>query len=387
MKTTLRADLSIRDICKGFVYSETEGKGLYGLNGKLTIQPEYQRNYIYADGKRDVPVIQSVLKGYPLGLLYFNQREDGQLEVLDGQQRITSLGRFVTNKLSITDANGNLQSFSSLNTEEQEEFLSTPLLIYICQGKEAEIKEWFKTINIVGIPLNEQELLNAIYSGPFVSALKEVFSNSMHSEVDKWSSYVSGKVERQDFLATALQWVSQNNVADYMGAHREEGSIDEVIDYFNTVISWVDETFHRLYPEMRGQEWGALYEQYHLNSYDTDALAQRVAELMVDDFISNRRGIFAYVLGGEKDQKLLNIRCFDQATKRRVYEKQTATAKEKGVSNCPLCAQLDSPDSRKIWALREMEADHVTAWSKGGATASKNCQMLCKLHNRMKGNL
>ena len=185
MKATLRTDITIADICKGFVYNELEGKGLYGLSGKLTIQPEYQRNYIYADGKRDVAVIDSILKGYPIGLIYFVEPTDGKFEVLDGQQRITSLGRFVTGKFAIKDENGMQQYFSGLDKEKQDLILNTPLTIYICRGEEAEIKEWFRTINIVGVPLVNQELLNAIYSGPFVAAAKAEFSNSQNALVQK----------------------------------------------------------------------------------------------------------------------------------------------------------------------------------------------------------
>lgn len=178
MKTTLKIDITVKDVCDGFIYNELEGKGLFGLSGKLTIQPEYQRNYIYADGKRDVAVIESILKGYPLGLIYFNKISDSNLEVLDGQQRITSFGRFVTNKFAIKDLNGMEQYFSGIAADKQAKILETKLLIYECEGTESEIKEWFKTINIAGVPLNNQELLNAVYSGQFVTLGKEEFSNS-----------------------------------------------------------------------------------------------------------------------------------------------------------------------------------------------------------------
>ena len=208
MKTTLKTDITIKDICDGFVYNELEGRGLYGLFGKLTIQPEYQRNYIYADGKRDVAVIESILSGYPLGLIYFNQTDKDKYEVLDGQQRITSFGRFVTNKFAVKDQNGMEQYFSGLDEDIQKRILEYPLTIYICEGEEKEIKSWFKTINIVGIPLNEQELLNAIYSGPFVTAAKEEFSNSQNANIQKWGAYISGSVNRQDYLKAALDWAS-----------------------------------------------------------------------------------------------------------------------------------------------------------------------------------
>ena len=212
MITTLRTDLTVNDICEGFIYNELEGKGLFGLSGKLTIQPEYQRNYIYADGKRDVAVIHSILKGYPLGLIYFNKVSDDNLEVLDGQQRITSFGRYVTNKFAVKDENQIEQYFSGLAADKQKKILDTKILIYECEGTESEIKEWFKTINIAGVPLNDQELLNAVFSGPFVTKCKEEFSNSQNANIQKWSAYVSGSAIRQQYLECALNWVSKGKI-------------------------------------------------------------------------------------------------------------------------------------------------------------------------------
>ena len=384
MKTELHTEWTVEDICKGFVYNELEGKGLYGMSGKLTIQPEYQRNYIYADGKKDVAVIESILKGYPIGLIYFNKNGE-QLEVLDGQQRITSLGRFVTSKFAIVD-NGVPQYFRGLSEDKKAKILNTKLLIYVCEGEESEIKEWFKTINIVGVPLNKQEILNAIYSGEFTTLAKEEFSNSQNTFVNKWSAYISGVVNRQDFLACALDWVSRGNVEEYMSKHRHDNNINELKTYFNSVIDWVDSVFINVYDEMRGLEWGRLYETYHKQPYDSQLLANKVSELYNDDFIKNKKGIFEYVLGGCVDSKLLEVRIFDDRDKKAVYNKQTAEAKEKGISNCPLCALGNDNNKTKIWQLKEMDADHVTAWSKGGATDISNCQMLCKTHNRAKGN-
>lgn len=384
MITELHTEWTVEDICKGFVYNELEGKGLYGMSGKLTIQPEYQRNYIYADGKKDVAVIESILKGYPIGLIYFNKNGE-QLEVLDGQQRITSLGRFVTSKFAIVD-NGVPQYFRGLSEDKKAKILNTKLLIYVCEGEESEIKEWFKTINIVGVPLNTQEILNAIYSGEFTTLAKEEFSNSQNTLVNKWSAYINGVVNRQDFLACALNWVSKDNVEDYMSKHRHDNNINELKTYFNSVIDWVDGVFTDVYDEMRGLEWGRLYETYHKQPYDSQAIAKKVSELYGDDFIKNKKGIFEFVLGGCVDSKLLEVRIFDDRDKKAVYNKQTAEAKEKGISNCPLCALGNDNNKTRIWQLKEMDADHVTAWSKGGATDISNCQMLCKSHNRAKGN-
>ena len=385
METILRTDITVRDICEGFVYNELEGKGLFGLNGKLTIQPEYQRNYIYADGKKDVAVIDSVLKGYPLGIMYFIQVDD-RYEVLDGQQRITSLGRFVTHKLAIKDKNGMQQYIDGLNAEDRDKVLNTPLLIYICKGTEGEIKEWFQTINIVGVALNNQEKLNAIYSGPFVTELKKEFSNSTNANIQKWSAYVSGSANRQDYLERALQWVSQGNVEAYMSKHRQDNDITPVKTYFNAVIDWVSGVFKDVLPEMRGLEWGRLYEEHHHKPYNVTSVSQRVQELYADPYVTNHKGVFEYILGGEKQASLLNIRVFDKATINRVYAQQTEQAKALGISNCPDCALKDDANHTKIWKLNEMDADHVTAWSKGGATDENNCQMLCRHHNRSKGN-
>lgn len=386
MKTTLRTDITIRDICDGFVYNEYEGRGLFGLSGKLTIQPEYQRNYIYAQENRESGVIDSIIKGYPLGLIYFNKVADNKFEVLDGQQRITSIGRYVTNKFPIKDQNGMEQYFDGLNQHIQNQILDTHLLIYECAGTETEIKEWFKIINIKGIPLNDQELLNAVYSGPFVTLAKEEFSNSQNANIQKWSAYISGTVNRQDYLKTALEWVSNNNISDYMSAHRNDDNIAELKQYFTTVIDWVSSVFQNIEPEMRGLEWGRLYEKYHRQAYDPKIIESKVKELYADPYVKNRRGIFEYVLGGCVDTKLLDVRVFDEATKRAVYAKQTQYAEASHTSNCPLCALGHDANKTKIWKLSDMDADHVTAWSKGGATDIKNCQMLCKSHNRAKGN-
>lgn len=386
MNTELRTDITVEDICKGFHYNELEGKGLYGLSGKLTIQPEYQRNYIYADGKKDVAVIDSVLKGYPIGLIYFNKVGDDKFEVLDGQQRITSLGRFVEGVLSIIDESGIPQDINSIATDKREKILKTKLLIYICEGTESEIKEWFRTINIAGVPLKSQELLNAVFSGPFVTKAKEEFSNSQNAHIQMWSHFINGTANRQDFLERALDWVSKGNISDYMKQHRRDDNITELKTYFNAVLGWVNSVFPTPYDKMKGLEWGRLYETYHKQPYDPQKVDERVAELLDDPQVENKSGIFEYVLGGEQDTKLLNVRVFDEKIKRQVYKLQTDDAEMKGISNCPYCAIGHEATKTRIWKLSEMDADHVSAWSKGGATTIENCQMLCKTHNRAKGN-
>jgi hypothetical protein len=388
MKTTLRTDIRVKDICDGFIYNELEGKGLFGLAGKLTIQPEYQRNYIYASegGKREIAVIESILKGYPIGLIYFNKVNTDNFEVLDGQQRITSIGRFVTNKFAIKDENGNEQLFGGFATDKKNKILNTKLLIYECEGTESEIKEWFRTINIAGVPLNNQELLNAVYSGPFVTLGKEEFSNSKNANIQKWSAYISGSANRQDFFERALEWVSKENVSGYMSSHRFDNNITELKDYFTSVIDWVSTVFTDVESEMKGLEWGKLYENYKKKPYNSKTVSDEVKRLYSDPYVKSRKGIFEFILGGSTNTKLLEVRVFDEATKKSTYATQTAVAEKKGISNCSFCAIGHDSNKTKIWNLAEMDADHVTAWSKGGATDIKNCEMLCKTHNRAKGN-
>ena len=387
MKTILKTNITVKDICEGFVYNELEGKGLFGLSGKLTIQPEYQRNYIYASdgGKREIAVIDSILKGYPIGLIYFNKVSEKNLEVLDGQQRITSVGRFVTDKFAIKDDNG-MQYFGTMAEDKKTKILETELLIYECEGTESQIKEWFKTINIAGVPLVPQELLNAIYSGPFVTLGKEEFSNSQNANIQKWSVYIKGSANRQAFFERALDWVSKGNIDNYMSIHRNDKNINELKKYFDSVIDWISSVFTDVESEMCGLEWGRLYEQYHKKEYDHTEMSAEVQKLYADPYVKNRKGIFEYILGGSSDTKLLEVRIFDEATKKSVYATQTTTAEKKKKSNCSHCAIGHDANKSKIWSFGEMDADHVAAWSKGGATSIKNCEMLCKTHNRAKGN-
>jgi hypothetical protein len=387
VKTTLRTEITVADICDGFVYNQLEGKGLFGLSGKLTIQPEYQRNYIYAEsgGKKEQDVIHSLLKEYPLGLIYFNNVGEDKFEVLDGQQRITSIGRFVTGKFAIMES-GNPKYFDSLPADQRALILNSTLLIYECKGLESEIKEWFETINIAGVKLEPQERLNAIYSGPFVTLAKAEFSNSQNANIQKWSAYIKGRVNRQEFLERALDWVSKGDIGPYMNRHRNDSNIDELKTYFNTVIEWVSKVFRDVEKEMQGLEWGRLYEEYHSKSYDPAKVSAEVKRLYGDPYVQNRRGVFEYILGGLQHTKLLNVRVFDDATKRSVYEKQTSAAKAKGQSNCPHCAIGHEANKSRIYKFDEMDADHVAAWTKGGGSSAKNCQMLCITHNRAKGN-
>ena len=387
MKTTLHTDWTVGDICKGFIYDKNEGKGLFGLDGKLIIQPEYQRNYIYGDGKKDVAVVDSLLKGYPLGLIYFVLNSDGMYEVLDGQQRITSFARFVNQSWPFAvERNGKQRYFNSLDPDEKKKLVETKLTIYVCEGEPSEIQEWFETINIAGVPLVKQELLNASYHGPFVTKARALFSNTGNSNMNRWQTYIKGDPKRQAILETALDWVNDGDIEDYMAKHRYDTSIDELKNHFDTVIDWIDSIFEYTGSEVCGLEWGRLYREYHTKAYSKDYVTKRVDELLADTQITNKRGIFEYILGGEQDTTLLNVRVFDEKTKKAVYDMQTREAMEKGISNCPFCAIGHDNNAKRIYRLNEMDADHVTAWSRGGATDASNCQMLCKSHNRAKGN-
>ena len=387
MKTDLKR-YTVAETVQGFVYNELEGKGLFGLAGKLVIQPEYQRNYIYNDGKKDVAVIDSLLKGYPLGLIYFNVAGD-TLEVLDGQQRITSIGRFVSGKFAIKQ-DGKEQTFSSLPAEAKQKILESELLVYHCLGTEKEIKEWFDTINIAGVPLNSQERLNSIYSGPFITKAKAEYSNSQNANMQMWSSYIKGDPKRQEILKEALVWVSSAqaiNVDAYLAQHRRDAEITGLKTHFTSVIDWIDGVFTRPPDkEMRGLDWGGLYESYHSKSYNAAAIDVDINALRVDPAVTNNRGIYEYLLGDRTNPKLLGVRLFDERTKVAAYEQQTQKAKTDGVSNCPLCAIGTDANKTRLYKQTEMDADHVTAWSKGGQSTLGNCVMLCVTHNRAKGN-
>jgi hypothetical protein len=282
--------------------------------------------------------------------------------------------------------NGNPKNFDSLPIDQQAKIRESKLLIYECEGTETEIKQWFETINIAGVPLNPQELLNAIYSGPFVTLAKAEFSNSQNANIQKWCAYVRGSANRQEFLERALDWVSKGDIGGYMSAHRNDNNINELKTYFNSVIDWVSTVFIEVLPEMRGLEWGRLYEEYHGKSYDSKKMSTDLNRLAADSYVTNRKGIFEYLISGSVDNKFLVVRVFDDKVKHVVYAKQKQAAEDKGESNCPLCAIGNNANKGRIYKFDEMDADHVSAWSKGGESSAKNCEMLCITHNRAKGN-
>lgn len=390
MKTTLRTDWTVADVCKGFNYDLNEDKGMYGLDGKLTIQPSYQRNYVYGKEGKDVAVVDSLVKGYPLGLMYFVKTPDGRYEVLDGQQRITSFARFVNNSNPFAVMiDGNPYYVNTLPPEIRRKVLDTKLTVYVCEGTENEILQWFSIINIAGMALTDQELRNAAYNGPFVDLARKTFSNVNNQAMSRWKTYVNGDPRRQEILEKAIKWADPDgDVERYMSVHRNDKGISDLTTRFDAIINWASSTFDYTGREMRSQDWRRLYDEHHNTAYSHDELNSKVSQLLADQAVTDKKGIFEYVLSGcsPDKAKLLNIRLFDDATKVSAYNRQTLEAKAENKSNCPMCALTDGSSKTRIWELKDMDADHVDAWSKGGATDGNNCQMLCKPHNRSKGN-
>lgn len=418
MKTTLLTDTTVGEILAGFEWDAIEAKGLYGWDGALTIQPEYQRNYVYGlnGGAKEIKVIESLLNEYPLGLLYFvhdPKKTDHPYEVLDGQQRITSVGRFIQGQFSVL-VDGYEKRWASLDPAIKDQILNARLLIYACEGTETEIKRWFETINIAGEPLTRQELRNAVYAGPFVTAAKQVFSKTNNNKrLERWLEWMPFKTAdatRQLVLERALEWASlldtsvevdaDRRVNLYMDEHQESDDVSEVVSHMNTVIDWAESLFpsggsSRL--GLSNQDWHRLWNQHrsvigdHAGAEMTaDEFEARCLELLADDEIKGESGIIEFVLGGQTDYRLLNLRAFDKAVMKRVYNQQTREAKKVGASNCPDCVKY--PEDRndggiKIWILKEMEGDHIKPWSQDGKTVEDNCQMLCKRHNNAKSDI
>lgn len=378
MKTRLQF-LTIKELIEGFEFSTQLNKGLYGMDGKLVIQPEYQRNYVYKEDQQEA-LIRSLLQGLPIGLMYFVSKGDATYEVLDGQQRITTIGRYATGRLFVDD-----HDLNSLPEDQQLAFLSSEVIVHFCEGTETELMAWFETINVAGVPLTKQEIRNANYSGPFVTLAREYFSNTASPQVPRWQNYLAKDQARQYWLETALDWASDGNIATYMADHRHDTDIQHLFESFWAVLNWIEATFPVYYKEMDGLPWGRLYREHHGVKRDPDKVSQWVADLMIDDEVTKKKGIFEYVLSG--NAKHLSLRAFDKKDKRTLYDRQTKAAQEASKSNCPYCAELvDDPRSTTIYPIEKMEADHITPWSDGGKTTLENGQMLCKKHNRDKSN-
>jgi hypothetical protein len=353
-------EITVREVADKYVDNAEEG--VIGYNGRLNIRPKYQREFVYDEKKRNA-VMDTIRKDFPLNVMYWVKNEDGTFEVLDGQQRTISFCQYVCGDFSLDN-----RAFHNLTDTEREQILNYKLMIYFCEGNDKEKLDWFRIINIAGEKLYDQELRNAVYTGPWLTNAKSIFSKSNCAAYLLSKDYVDGSPIRQEILETALSWIGHGEIENYMSVHQHDPNANELWMYFRNVIGWVELTFTTKRKEMKTVNWGSLYEQFKDKLIDTKKLEQEIQTLMMDDDVTKKSGIYPYLL--TRDDKYLNIRAFTPGQKRAAYERQ------KGI--CPRC----EPD--KHYELEEMEADHITPWHEGGKTAADNCQMLCKRHNREK---
>lgn len=351
-------EITIRELTNG--YQDNAENGVVAYGGKLDVRPPYQREFVYPDKKRDA-VITTVNQQFPLNVMYWADKGDGTYEVIDGQQRTLSICQYVNGDFSY-----DMAYFHSLPSDKKEAFLDYKLMVYICSGTDSEKLGWFKTINIAGEKLTEQELRNAVYCGSWVTDAKRYFSKNGCAAYRTAKDYLSGTCIRQDYLETAIKWISKGHIEEYMSKHQYDPNANELWMHFSNVITWVKLTFTKWRNEMKSVDWGTLYDEFHTTKFDTIALETEISKLMKDSDIGNKKGIYPYVL--DRKEKHLNIRAFDENTRREIYEKQ------EGI--CPHC--------HKHFDIEFMEADHITPWSKGGRTIAENCQMLCQECNRRK---
>ena len=358
-------EITIREIAENYI--DNAENGVIGYNGKLNIRPKYQREFVYKEQQRNA-VIETIFKNFPLNVMYWVKNSDEEFEVLDGQQRTISFCQYVHGGFSI-----NNRAFHNLTITEQEKILDYKVMVYFCEGNDKEKLDWFKTINIAGEKLTLQELRNAIYTGTWLSDAKLKFSKTNCAAYLQGNKYLNGEPLRQHYLETALRWITNggndDDIRDYMAKHQLDPNANELFFYFRAVIDWVENTFTTYRKEMKGLEWGVLYNQFKDIVIDTAELEKEIAKLMADDDVKKKSGIYYYVL--DRQEKHLNIRAFEPNMRRTAYEKQ------KGI--CCKCG--------KHFELEQMEADHVTPWSKGGKTTADNCQMLCKDCNRRKSDI
>jgi Protein of unknown function DUF262/HNH endonuclease len=364
MKIELK-EITIRQVVEG--YQDSQEEGVVGFGGKLNIRPKYQREFIYKDRQRDA-VIETARKNFPLNVMYWVKNSDESYEVLDGQQRIISICQYVVGDFSII-TDGKPMYSHTFTIDEQEQILDYKLMVYFCEGTDKEKLDWFKTINIAGEKLTDQELRNAIYTGTWLSDAKRYFSKTGCAAYGLASTYMDGEPIRQKYLETAIDWISNGQVESYMATHQHNPNANELWLYFQRVINWITVTFPIYRREMKGIEWGVLHNEFENKPQDSKKLEVEIATLMQDEDVSAKKGIYSYVL--TRNEKHLNIRAFTDKQKREAYERQ------KGL--CPKCTK---PNNR--YKLEDMEADHITPWHEGGKTAPDNCQMLCKMHNRAK---
>ncbi|MBN8569773.1 MAG: DUF262 domain-containing protein [Ignavibacteria bacterium] len=357
MKIELK-EITIRQLAEGYIDNAEEG--VVGYSGKLDIRPPYQREFVYKDKQRDA-VIDTVKKNFPLNVMYWAVQDDGNYEVIDGQQRTISICQFVHSKFSYLSL-----YFHNLQSDEQEKILDYKLMVYLCSGTDSEKLQWFKTINIAGVELTQQELRNAVYSGPWVTNAKRYFSKTGCPAYQIGHKYVNGKVNRQEFLETAISWISKGNIKDYMATHQYQPDASELWEYFENVIKWIESTFTHYRDIMKGVDWGSLYDKYKDENFDTQAIEEETRKLIDDEDVTKYSGIYPYIL--TRNEKYLSIRSFTKSMKRKVYERQNG--------KCVICGNE--------FDITQMEADHITPWHEGGKTSLENCQLLCKEDNRRK---
>lgn len=374
--------IKVRDLVEG--YQDNEELGVRAYDGKLDVRPPYQREFVYKDKQRDA-VIETLRKNFPLNVMYWAVQEDATFEVIDGQQRTISICQYVEGDFSI-DVDGHQLAFHNLQSDQQDQILDYELMVYLCEGTDSEKLGWFKTINIAGEKLTDQELRNAVYHGPWVSAAKKYFSKNGSPAYAISSDYMTGSPIRQEYLETAIEWINDGKIDEYMRDHQHETDANELWLYFKGIIDWVETMFPNKRSQMKSVKWGPLYNRHKGANLDPIKLEARVDALMSDLDVKSKVGIYEFLLGGEVDTKLLDVRVFDEKTKLATYGQQTKAAKAAETSNCPMCATGSNNNVGRIYELSEMDADHVTAWSKGGATNLSNCEMLCVQHNRSKGN-
>lgn len=365
--------IPVRDIVEGYA-DDGEG-GVRGYGGRLDIRPPYQREFVYDDTKR-AAVIQTVLREFPLNVMYWAVNDNNTYEVLDGQQRTISVCQYVAGDFSVI-IDGNPMAFHNLTQTQKDQILDYEMMVYFCEGDDKERLDWFQTINIAGEKLTPQELRNAVYTGPWLSHAKSIFSKSGGPAYGLASKYVKGSPIRQELLEKALQWKSGGDIAGYMSAHQQDPNANELWSYFRNVIQWVQDTFTTYRKEMKGVEWGPLYDTYGQQQFDTVELEDRTAELRKDRDVTKPSGIYAYLLSG--DPRTLSIRQFEDVEKRVAYERQ-----DHRCANGRHCKTVGNDDGLREFSMEEMEADHIIPWSKGGHTVAENCQMLCVACNRDK---
>lgn len=353
--------IPVREVIAG--YKDSAEEGVVAFGGKLDIRPKYQREFVYKDKQRDA-VIETIKNGFPLNVMYWVKTDQGNFEVLDGQQRTISIGQYVSGDFSL-----NNYHFHNLTAEEQKQILDYELMIYFCEGTDRERLDWFRIINIAGEKLTEQELRNAVYTGPWLSDAKLKFSKTncvAYLLANDGGQLLSGSPIRQEYLETALLWINDGKIEDYMAKHQHDQNADELWEYFQNVIAWARKTFTNYRREMNSVQWGELYNQFKDAKLDADKLETEIKELMQDEDVTKKSGVYPFVL--TRQEKYLSIRAFTDKMKRESYERQ------KG--KCPQC--------KKHFEIQEMEADHIKPWHEGGKTIAKNCQMLCKQDNRTK---